>query len=104
MKQFVRRKEDFVCEHCGAKIKGNGYTNHCPECLWSKHVDIMPGDRAEECQGLMKPIDIAQTRDGYIITHRCEKCGAERRNKSSADDNFEALLELAKAKVNQLKN
>ena len=58
MKQFVRRREDFVCEHCGTKVVGDGYTNHCPKCLWSKHVDIMPGDRAEDCQGLMRPIDI----------------------------------------------
>lgn len=104
MKQFVRRREDFVCEHCGTKVVGDGYTNHCPKCLWSKHVDIMPGDRAEDCQGLMRPIDIRQTRDGYIITHKCEKCGALRNNKSSPNDDFEALLQLAREQVNKLKN
>ena len=103
MKQFSRHKEDFVCSHCGAKVVGNGYTNHCPHCLWSKHVDIMPGDRAESCQGMMKPIDIKPTRDGYIITHKCEKCGATRNNKSSADDNFETLLKLARQQTDKLK-
>ncbi|MFA6992594.1 MAG: RNHCP domain-containing protein, partial [Candidatus Gracilibacteria bacterium] len=39
-KRFSRTIEDFVCEKCGAKVKGDGYTNHCPKCLWSKHVDI----------------------------------------------------------------
>lgn len=104
MKQFVRRREDFICEHCGTKVVGDGYTNHCPKCLWSKHVDIMPGDRAEDCQGLMRPIDIKQTRDGYIITHKCEKCEALRNNKSSPNDDFEALLQLAREQVNKLKN
>lgn len=104
MKQFTRHKEDFICEHCGAKVEGNGYTNHCPRCLWSKHVDVMPGDRAEDCRGLMKPIDIKSTREGYIITHQCEKCGAVRRNKASENDDFEAILALARQQVDKLKN
>ncbi len=103
MKKFNRRKENFVCEHCGTQVEGNGYTNHCPQCLYSKHVDIMPGDRAEQCLGLMKPIDVVKTRDGYIITHQCEKCGAVRRNKTSDDDNFEAILELARQQTDKLK-
>ena len=45
--RFIRREENFVCEVCGAKVKGTGYTNHCPQYLWSKHVDkLIPGDRA----------------------------------------------------------
>lgn len=103
MKTFNRRKENFVCEHCGAEIEGNGYTNHCPKCLWSKHVDINPGDRAETCCGMMKPVAIEVVRGGYIITHKCEKCGAERRNKTSSDDDFEMILALAKEQTNQLK-
>ena len=39
---FKRKIEDFVCGNCGEKIKGDGYTNHCLQCLWSKHVDITP--------------------------------------------------------------
>ena len=58
MKQFQRKKENFVCEHCGQEVIGNGYTNHCPSCLHSKHVDINPGDRAETCGGLMEPVDL----------------------------------------------
>lgn len=38
-KNFTRVIEDFICENCGTEVKGNGYTNHCPKCLWSKHVD-----------------------------------------------------------------
>jgi len=49
--------EDFVCEVCGEKVIGNGVTDHCPKCLWGKHVDEeVPGDRASMCKGLMQPI------------------------------------------------
>ncbi len=96
MPKFTRTIEDFICEHCGAKVTGNGYTNHCPACLWSKHVDINPGDRAERCEGLMKPLCVEMIHDDYIIIQKCEKCGAQRRNKSKKDDNFEAILALVK--------
>ena len=84
--RFTRRKEDFTCAHCNANVKGNGYTNHCPSCLWSKHVDINPGDRAAECQGLMEPVAAGYERDSYFIVQRCEKCGHTRRNKISPGD------------------
>ena len=103
MQQFQRRKEDFVCEHCGVKVHGNGYTNHCPNCLYSKHVDINPGDRAETCGGLMEPIDFELKDGNYVIVHRCQKCGFIRRNKTSPNDNFETVLALAKNKTKALK-
>ena len=53
-KTFQRCPEDFECGNCGHEIEGNGYTNHCTACLWSKHVDVNPGDRAADCHGLMK--------------------------------------------------
>ena len=103
MKQFQRRQEDFICEHCGAHVKGNGYTNHCPQCLYSKHVDINPGDRAEKCGGLMEPIDLILKDGEYILVHRCQKCGFERRNKVSKNDNFESILHIARQKKERLK-
>ena len=103
MKQFQRKKENFVCEHCGQIVVGNGYTNHCPNCLYSKHVDIYPGDRAEICGGLMEPIDLDLKEGKYIIVHKCQKCGFIRRNKISEDDDFEAVLALSKQCVNKLK-
>ena len=86
MKKFQRKIEDFVCENCGSKVKGNGYTNHCPYCLWSKHVDINPGDRQEICKGLMKPINILMESDNFIIVQKCEKCGIERKIKADESD------------------
>ena len=103
MRQFQRRKENFVCENCGAEVKGNGYTNHCPHCLYSKHVDINPGDRLETCGGLMIPVDL-ELKDGrYILVHRCQKCGLERRNKVCEGDNFEVVLSLARNRTERLK-
>ncbi|MFA6279068.1 MAG: RNHCP domain-containing protein [Candidatus Paceibacterota bacterium] len=93
-KKFQKNKEDFTCEQCGAEVTGNGYTNHCPKCLWSKHVDVFPGDRAATCQGLMEPIDAALESEGYVILQRCVTCGHERRNKASKDDDFDVILQL----------
>jgi len=95
-KKFQRRKEDFICEQCHYSVIGNGYTNHCPKCLFSKHVDITPGDRLASCQGLMEPISVRQEGTGYILVHRCIKCGYQKRNKSSDEDNFETLLKLSR--------
>lgn len=94
-KKFQRTKEDFICEKCGQLVHGSGYTNHCTQCLWSKHVDVNPGDRKATCLGLMEPIGV-ELKDGkYVILHRCTLCGFEKRNKASDDDNFESILLLS---------
>lgn len=93
-KQFQKKVEDFACLNCGHKVKGTGYTNHCPNCLFSRHVDKNPGDRKEECKGLMEPIAAEPTTDGYKIYHRCQNCGIESNVKSAPNDNFEIILEL----------
>lgn len=94
-KKFQRRVEDFTCEHCKAEVIGSGYTNHCPKCLWSKHVDVNPGDRAEACGGLMEPIRIEGTTDAYRLTHICKRCGSERKNNVADNDDPNALVALA---------
>ncbi len=93
---FTRTEEDFTCEVCGAFVKGNGYTNHCPKCLHSKHVDINPGDRASLCGGILEPIRIEKKGDTYIIVFKCKKCGEIKRNKASAGDDFQKILEICK--------
>jgi hypothetical protein len=92
---FTRRKEDFVCDHCGTKVVGTGYTNHCPHCLWSKHVDVDPGDRAEPCGGMMEPISLEGTTPHYRILFRCVRCAQERRNKVAESDEPDAVLALS---------
>jgi len=98
-KGFIKKKEDFVCQVCGTKVVGTGYTNHCPNCLYSLHVDkSVPGDRASECGGLMKPVGIEMKSGKYIIIHKCEKCGKKMVNKVLEGDNFEIVLKLSSQK------
>lgn len=92
--KFQRRIENFTCEQCGESITGNGYTNHCPHCLWSKHVDIYPGDRASDCGGLMEPVGAEQKGSETIIIHRCIRCGHMKPNRAAPEDNFDLLIEL----------
>lgn len=96
MKNFTKVKENFICENCGEKVEGNGYTNHCPKCFYSKHVDINPGDRACNCGGLMKPIAVLQKNGEFVLLHKCLKCGFERKNKLSENDNKENFFKLCK--------
>jgi Zn finger protein HypA/HybF involved in hydrogenase expression len=93
---FKRNIEDFKCENCGNEVIGNGYTNHCPKCLYSKHVDINPGDRASSCSGLMEPISIEKKKGEERIIHKCKKCGFEKANKIQKDDNFDLIIEISK--------
>ncbi len=94
MKKFTRRVEDFTCAHCGAHVSGNGYTNHCPNCLYSRHVDNNPGDRTAECGGLMRPITAEPNGDRFIITHKCDKCSKTIRQHSAPNDNIDAIINL----------
>jgi DNA-directed RNA polymerase subunit M/transcription elongation factor TFIIS len=94
--KFQKTVEDFTCEHCGVQVIGNGYTNHCPRCLWSKHVDIHPGDRAALCGGMMEPVSVeGSTGEGYRIRHRCKTCGHEKINDTQTADSSDALVALA---------
>ncbi|OGG57769.1 hypothetical protein A2765_05040 [Candidatus Kaiserbacteria bacterium RIFCSPHIGHO2_01_FULL_56_24] len=95
MMSFERKIEDFTCGHCNHGVKGSGYTNHCPKCLYSRHVDINPGDRAESCGGMMEPIRIEGTVGKYRIIHRCAKCGAQKPNAVADTDDPEAVIRCA---------
>ena len=92
---FIRKTENFVCEKCGFSVVGDGYTNHCPQCLWSKHVDVSPGDRAGDCGGMMEPVGVEKKGREYIITHKCVKCGLEKPNKAVKDDNFQMIIQIS---------
>ncbi|KYK32895.1 MAG: hypothetical protein AYK19_14790 [Theionarchaea archaeon DG-70-1] len=96
-KKFSKCKEDFICEKCGQEVRGTGYTNHCPTCLWSKHVDINPGDRQCTCGGMMEPVR-TEYKGEFIIVHHCIKCGIEKRNRAAENDNKELLFNLLSTK------
>ena len=98
MPNFTKRDEEFICENCGHLVPILGYTSrdHCNQCLYSKHVDQNPGDRAEECHGKLVPISVLNdAKKGYVIIYRCEKCGAIRKNIAAKDDNHSLLIKLS---------
>ncbi|MBB5233208.1 RNHCP domain-containing protein [Deinococcus budaensis] len=80
----------FVCAHCGAQVqplRNGSVRNHCPACLHSRHVDVQPGDRASDCGGVMAPVGLEQSgKKGWVIVHRCLKCGFAGRNRAALDD------------------
>ena len=92
---FIRTTENFTCEKCGFSVEGDGYTNHCPECLWSKHVDVFPGDRKEGCRGMMEPIGVTKKGKEYNIIHKCIKCGLQKPNKAVKEDNFDLIIQIS---------
>jgi hypothetical protein len=75
----------FTCEHCSQEVvptTNGSYRNHCPFCLYSKHLDIAPGDRQCMCHGLMKPAGLKYNTDkGFQIVHECLICGYRTVNK-----------------------
>ena len=97
MKKFKMIDEEFVCENCHKKVKKLNYTarDHCPYCLYSKHLDITPGDRKNNCKGLMIPIDIEKYRNTYKIIYKCEKCNETHKNIIATDDDFEKIIKLS---------
>ena len=98
MKQFVKKDEAFTCINCGKEVNPLGYTtrDHCPHCLYSIHIDIMPGDRANTCKGILKPIGIEKFKDTYKIVYRCEKCHEEHKNIMATDDSLDEIINISK--------
>ncbi len=97
MKQFNMMDENFICENCGKEVKKANYTarDHCPYCLYSKHVDINPGDRANPCKGLLKPIGIEKFKDTYKILYKCTKCNKEHKNIMANDDDMNEIIKVS---------
>lgn len=93
---------NFICENCGNEVKAltdGSYRNHCPKCLYSKHLDYKPGDRLSDCFGMMKPISVKyNSKKGYQIIHKCMDCGYVICNRITEDncqpDNFEEVIKL----------
>jgi hypothetical protein len=67
------QNQSFICKHCKkyvVELTNGSYRNHCPFCLYSVHVDNKPGDRAQTCRGLMKPIGVTfNSKKGFQVIH-----------------------------------
>ena len=97
--------DSFTCQVCGCSVlplENGSFRSHCPECLWSRHVDVVPGDRASACGGLMEPIALeGSSAAGWVVVHRCVRCDARRRNRTAENDprqpdSWDRMVEVSK--------
>ncbi|MDR0975406.1 MAG: RNHCP domain-containing protein [Christensenellaceae bacterium] len=97
MKKFTKNDNSFTCAACGADVPTlkSSSRDHCNKCLSSLHVDIFPGDRANDCRGIMRPIGIVNAKKGTQIRYVCEKCGENHNCIVAPDDDFETILKLS---------
>lgn len=101
-KRFKKNDQSFICQNCQFEVLPLGYSsrNHCPRCLYSIHVDVNPGDRDNECRALMRPLKVEyDSKKGYIILHKCTKCGEIKRNVAANEakvqpDDIKLLIKL----------
>jgi hypothetical protein len=101
----------FRCLNCSLEVtaehelSGVNNRNHCPNCLWSKHVDLVKaGDRKCTCNAGMKPIGLTVKKVAkkygdcscgeLMIIHQCSGCGKISINRIAADDSAGVLLQL----------
>lgn len=106
-KRFQKNDNSFICQGCGKSVCELGYSsrNHCPFCLCSLHVDVNPGDRANECKGLMQPIHVeTDSKKGFVIVHKCTKCGEIKRNRAAhaaknQPDDIDLLIKLTATEI-----
>jgi hypothetical protein len=118
MKSYLKGEKEegnFRCEHCNQLVidteyVGTHHRNHCPSCLWSKHVDKeKSGDRLSTCNSMMKPVGITfkqegidkygHTREGELmLVHMCDKleCKKASINRIAGDDNPQEILNIFK--------
>lgn len=106
-----RPADGFNCDHCGKWVPidefiGTKNRNHCPYCLWSKHVDDkVAGDRESNCHGGMQPVGLTFKQSGtdkygrdrqgeLMLIHLCSKCGKVSINRIAADDSSDYILDL----------
>lgn len=111
--QTEQKKGGFRCDHCGGWVPiseyiGTHHRNHCPSCLWSKHVDLeKPGDRKASCGAGMEPVGLTFKREGFdkygrprrgelMLIHHCtnENCGKISINRIAGDDSPEEILRV----------
>ncbi len=91
--------DHFICVHCGNTVPGQAagttHRNHCPHCLWSTHLDLVPGDRRSACRGAMEPIAIWVRGGGeWTLIHRCRRCAKLVANRVAGDDDASTLREI----------
>jgi DNA-directed RNA polymerase subunit RPC12/RpoP len=105
---------DFRCKHCGQLVSTNPLLsgvhnrNHCPYCLWSRHLDWKrPGDRLAACKAEMRPLGLTvkkavkkyalPSNGELMLIHQCVDCGKLSINRIAADDDAPAIDQVYQA-------
>ncbi len=121
------KNKGFICINCKKWVPISKYDNtvnrnHCPYCLWSKHVDhATAGDRMSSCNSGMKPIGLTiknprvnkwemKIKGELMLIHECLSCRKISINRILAQDDekeimnvFENGIKLDSKKKGQLK-
>ena len=108
--EIYQSEVGFTCRNCqmyvhsSAVLSGVNNRNHCPYCLWSKHVDLFKsGDRLAACKAPMQPIGLTlkQSAKKYnvqagelMLIHQCTTCGGLSINRIAADDLVDVIFEV----------
>jgi hypothetical protein len=103
-------RDGFVCTQCHTFVSCTTFLsgvvnrNHCPYCLWSRHLDLIKaGDRLAACKGKMKPVALTLKKSykkygepagEIMLVHLCNDCGKISINRIAADDIAETIFEL----------
>lgn len=106
----MKNNEGFNCFKCKQFVKktapGTAHRNHCPFCLWSKHLDLdTPGDRRAGCGAAMEPIGLTFKIEGLdkwgeprrgelMLISRCQKDGKISINRLAGDDDTQVILQV----------
>ena len=93
----VHVDEGFICAHCQKSVAPGGaqIRDHCPYCLYGRHLDRIPGDRDANCQGLMIPQYLESQGNTTWIHYSCSDCPHTFRVRAHQDDH---LLEFVQKK------
>jgi hypothetical protein len=102
--------DGFLCKHCNVYVSSASFLsgvenrNHCPYCLWSRHLDLYAaGDRLSACKSPMKPIGVTvkatgkkygSARGELMLIHLCTDCESLSINRIAADDIPQAVFSV----------
>lgn len=116
MTNYFEINSDFTCVHCRNYVSarqmlaGVQNRNHCPYCLWSRHMDLFKaGDRMAACKAPMQPIGLtlkashkkyaSVTGGEMMLVHLCSGCEKISINRIAADDVSAVILEVFRASL-----